>query len=138
MGQQTAARTEEAEPITFAKVLLFCTAEEKQTSRESSMKQYLNASSNYQGVYFHPDSKNEIQDLKQQIANLQSQFTRKAQKDSRKSLTKPSCQISNTSVVTKSAADTTTPQKPQFHNRDTNLNKKQWVENLVLLQMWRG
>lgn len=128
-------------PPTFAELLLLTrTAEDKRTSKASRMKQYFNASkqkvsSHYQGAYFQyeeectpspptSNSKIEIQDLKRQIADLQSQLTRITQKDSRKTPTKPAAKpVTPKSVVTKSAADTTSPQKPQFHSRDANNNK---------------
>lgn len=93
-------------PPTFAELLLLlCTAEDKQISKASCMKQHLSASkpkaySHYQGASvlswgdctLSPvavDSKSEIQDLKKQIADLQTQLTRLTQKGSRRDTKKP-------------------------------------------------
>jgi len=128
-------------PPTFAELLLLIrTAEDKRISKASRMKQYFNVSkqkvsSHYQGAYFQygeectqppsvSNSKIEIQDLKRQIADLQSQLTRITQRDSRKTPTKPAAKPSTSkSVATKSSADTTGLQKPQLHSQDANHHK---------------
>ncbi len=118
-------------PPTFAELLLLLRiAEDKRTSKASRMKQHLNiakprVSSYYQGIYVQSeedcnpsqpalDHRSEIQDLKKQIADLQSQLTRITQKDSRKdkSATRP---------VAPRTAITPTSQRPH-HSRDVNNN----------------
>ncbi|KAJ8016141.1 hypothetical protein DPEC_G00004110 [Dallia pectoralis] len=88
-------------PPTFAELLLSLRiAEDKRTSKASRMKHHLNiskprVSSYYQSTYVQSeedcnpsqpalDHRSEIQNLKKQIADLQSQLTRITQKDSRK------------------------------------------------------
>ncbi len=118
-------------PPTFAELLLLLRiAEDKHTSKASRMKQHLNiakprVSSYYQGIYVQSeedcnpsqpalDHRSEIQDLKKQIADLQSQLTRITQKDSRKAK-------SATRPVAPQTAITPTSQRPH-HSRDVNNN----------------
>lgn len=125
-------------PPTFAELLLLLrTAEDKRTSKASRMKQHLNVSkprvsSHYQGIYVQSeegcnpsqpalDHRSEIQDLKKQIADLQSQLTRITQKDSRKakSAARP---VAPQTASTHSPAITPTSQRLQPHSRDVNNN----------------
>ncbi len=117
-------------PPTFAELLLLLRiAEDKRTSKASRMKQHLNIAkprvSSYQGIYVQSeedcnpsqpalDHRSEIQDLKKQIADLQSQLTRITQKDSRKAK-------SATRPVAPQTAITPTSQRPH-HSRDVNNN----------------
>ncbi|XP_030578148.1 NACHT, LRR and PYD domains-containing protein 3-like [Archocentrus centrarchus] len=124
------------DPPTFAELLLLLrTAEDKRSSKASRMKQHFNVSkprvsSHYQGVYVQgeedcsssqpaPDHRSEIQDLKKQIADLQSQLTRITQKDSRKakSATRP---LAPPTANTHSPAITHTSQRLQPHSRGAN------------------
>lgn len=123
-------------PPTFAELLLLLrTAEDKRSSKASRMKQHFNVSkpkvsSHYQGVYVQSeedcnpsqpalDHRSEIQDLKKQIADLQSQLTRITQKDSRKA--KPAARLLTPQTAsTHSSAITHTSQRLQPHSRDTN------------------
>lgn len=125
-------------PPTFAELLLLLrTAEDKRSSKASRMKQHFNiskprVSSHYQGVYVQgeeecsssqpaPDHRFEIQDLKKQIADLQSQLTRITQKDSRKakSAARP---LAPQTANTHSPATTHTSQRLQPHSRDANIS----------------
>ncbi|XP_039660335.1 zinc finger CCHC domain-containing protein 12-like [Perca fluviatilis] len=125
-------------PPTFAELLLLLrTAEDKRTSKASRMKQHFNVSkprvsSHYQGIYvqseedFNPsqpalDHRSEIQDLKKQIADVQSQLTRITQKDSRKakSAARP---VAPQTASTHSPAITPTSQRLQSHSRAVNNN----------------
>lgn len=125
-------------PPTFAELLLLLRiAEGKRTSKASRMKQHLNGSkpkvsSHYQGVYEQSDDdcnpslpaldhRSEIQGLKRQIADLQSQLTRITQKDSRKPK-QAARQIAPNPATIKSSADTSTSQKLQPRSRDVNSN----------------
>lgn len=117
-------------PPTFAELLLLRTAEDKRTSKASRMKQHFNiakprVSSYYQGIYMQSeedcnpsqqalDHRSEIQDLKKQIAGLQSQLTRITQKDSRKAK-------SAARPVAPQTAITPTSQR-LHHSRDVNNN----------------
>ncbi|KAK9980554.1 hypothetical protein ABG768_000152 [Culter alburnus] len=118
-------------PPTFAELLLLLrTAEDKHTSKASRMKRHLNiakprVSSYYQGIYVQSeedcspsqpalDQRSEIQDLKKQIASLQSQLTRITQKDSRKAK-------SAARPVAPQTATTPTSQR-LHHSRDVNNN----------------
>lgn len=118
-------------PPTFAELLLLLrTAEDKHTSKASRMKRHLNiakprVSSYYQGIYVQSeegcspsqpalDHRSEIQDLKKQIASLQSQLTRIAQKDSRKAK-------SAARPVALQTATTPTSQR-LHHSQDVNNN----------------
>ncbi|KAK0146798.1 Tafazzin [Merluccius polli] len=92
-------------PPTFAELLLSLrTAEDRRASKAFRMKHHLSASrpkvsSHYQGICVQydeecstsqsPSPSSEIQDLKRQIADLQTQLARVAQKDHRKSQAKP-------------------------------------------------
>ncbi|XP_036004458.1 zinc finger CCHC domain-containing protein 12-like [Fundulus heteroclitus] len=125
-------------PPSFAELLLLLrTAEDKRSSKASRMKQHFNVSkprvsSHYQGVYMQgeencsssqpaPDHRSEIQDLKKQIADLQSQLTRITQKDSRKakSTARP---LAPQTANTRSPAITHTSQGLQLHSRDANIS----------------
>ena len=125
-------------PPTFAELLLLLhTAEDKRTPKASRMKQHLNVSkqrvsSHYQGIYVQSeegcnpsqpalDHRSEIQDLKKQTADLQSQLTRITQKDSRKakSAARP---VAHQTASTYSPAITPTAQRLQPHSRDVNNN----------------
>lgn len=126
-------------PPTFAELLrLLRTAENKRMSKATRMKQHFSASkskasSQYQGAsvqcedytptQWAPDSSSEIQDLKRQIANLQSQLTRITQKDGSKKQTK---QAAPRSATTQPPVDTPTSQKTQSHssNAKTNTSKR--------------
>ncbi len=118
-------------PPTFAELLLLLRiAEDKRTSKASCMKWHFNiakprVSSYYQGIYVQSeedcnpsqpafDHRSEIQDLKKQIADLQSQLTRITQKDSRKAK-------SAARPVAPQTAITPTPQR-LHHSRDVNNN----------------
>ncbi len=118
-------------PPTFAELLLLLRiAEDKHTSKASRMKRHFNiakprVSSYYQGIYVQSeedcnpsqpafDHRSEIQDLKKQIADLQSQLTRITQKDSRKAK-------SAARPVAPQTAITPTPQR-LHHSRDVNNN----------------
>lgn len=120
-------------PPTFAELLLLLrTAEDKRTSKASRMKQHFNVSkprvsSHYQGIYVQSeedcnpsqpthDHRSEVQDLKKQIADLQSQLTRITKKGSRKP--KPAA----IPVAPHSATDTSASQRLQPHSRDVNNN----------------
>lgn len=125
-------------PPTFAELLLLLrTAEDKCSSKASRMKQHFNVSkprvsSHYQGIYVQReedcnssqpalDHRSEIQDLKKQIADLQSQFTRITQKDSRKA--KPAFRpVAPQTASTHSSATTPTSQRLQSRSRDVNNN----------------
>lgn len=125
-------------PPTFAELLLLLrTAEDKRSSKASRMKQHFNVSkprvsSHYQSVYVQSeedcnssqpalDHRSEIQDLKKQIADLQSQLTRITQKDSRKA--KPAARpLAPQTASTHSPAITHTSQRLQTHSRDVNNN----------------
>lgn len=125
-------------PPTFAELLLLLrTAEDKRTSKASRMKQHFNVSkprvsSHYQGIYVqgeegcYPsqpalDDRSEIQDLKKQIADLQSQLTRITQKDSTKakSAARP---VAPQTASTHSPAVPPTFQRLQPRSRDANNN----------------
>ena len=130
-------------PPTFAELLLLLrTAENKRMAKTTRMKQHFGASktkasSQYQGAGVQyedytptpwtPDSGSEIQDLKKQIANLQSQLTRMTQKGGKKKETKPAAPKLAT---TESHVDTPTSQKPQSHRSDaknhTSKRPKPW------------
>ena len=118
-------------PPTFAELLLLLrTEEEKRYSKECRIKQHFSAtkqkvSSHFQGAYglfaeecnTSPQScsepSSEIQDLKKQIAQLQSQLTKMTQKDkthSKKAPKKP--------TTSKSTDESARPQKPQSSNSD--------------------
>lgn len=118
-------------PPTFAELLLLLRiAEDKRTSKASRMKRHFNiakprVSSYYQGIYVQSeedcnpsqpavDHRSEIQGLKKQIADLQSQLTRITQKDSRKAK-------SAARPVAPQTAITPTSQRPH-HSRDVNNN----------------
>jgi len=117
-------------PPTFAELLLLLrTAEDKCTSKASLMKQHLNiskprVSSSYQGVYVQSedcnpsqpalDHRSEIQDLKKQIADLQSQLTRITQKDGRKTKSAARLVAPHTAI--------TPPSQRLHHSRDANNN----------------
>lgn len=118
-------------PPTFAELLLLLRiAEDKRTSKASRMKRHFNiakprVSSYYQGIYVQSeedcnpsqpalDHRSEIQGLKKQIADLQSQLTRITQKDSRKAK-------SAARPVAPQTAITPTPQR-LHHSRDVNNN----------------
>lgn len=126
-------------PPTFAELLLLLrTAEDKRSSKASRMKQHFNGakprvSSNYQGVYVQseedcsssqptPDHRSEIQGLKKQIADLQSQLTRITKKDSRKpkSAARP---LPPQTADTHSSAITHTSQRLQPQSRDASISK---------------
>ena len=110
-------------------------------SKATRMKQHFSASkpkasSQYQGAgvacedytptQWTPESGSEIEDLKKQIANLQSQLTRITQKGGSKKPNKPAAPKSAT---TESHANTPTSQKPQSHKRDaknTGKRPKPW------------
>ncbi|KAL0199310.1 hypothetical protein M9458_007850 [Cirrhinus mrigala] len=69
-------------------------------------------------------SKNEVQDLKRQIADLQSQLTRITQRDSQKTSCKPAAKpVTPKPAIAKSAADAPLPQKSQSHSRDANTHR---------------
>ncbi|KAK0152793.1 Modulator of apoptosis 1 [Merluccius polli] len=125
-------------PPTFAELLLLLrTAEDKRTSKASRMKQHFGiskprVSSHYQGIHVQSeedcnpsqpalDHRSEIQDLKKQIADLQSQLTRITQKDSRnaKSAARP---VASQTASTHPPAITTPSQRLQPHSRDVNNN----------------
>ncbi|XP_076129254.1 zinc finger CCHC domain-containing protein 12-like [Alosa pseudoharengus] len=92
-------------PPTFAELLLLLrTAEDRRASKASRMKHHLSASkpkvsSHYQGICAQygeecitlqsPPDSSEIQDLKRQIADLQTQLTRVTQKNGGKNQSKP-------------------------------------------------
>lgn len=95
-------------PPTFAELLLLLrTAEDRRASKASRMKHHLSASkpkvsSHYQGIYVQYDeecstsqspSSSEIQDLKRQIADLQTQLTRVTHKGPRKNQAKPATKL---------------------------------------------
>ena len=118
-------------PPTFAELLLLLrTEEEKRYSKECRIKQHFSAtkqkvSSHFQGAYGQfaeecntsqpscPESKSEIQDLKKQIAQLQSQLTKMTQKDKTHSKKTPKNPTSS-----KSTDESARPQKPQSSNSD--------------------
>lgn len=125
-------------PPTFAELLLLLrTAEDKRSSKTSRMKQHFNVSkprvsSHYHGVYVQSEEdcnssqpalghRSEIQDLKKQIADLQSQLTRITQKDSKKakSTARP---LAPQTVSTHSTAISPTSRGLQPKGRDVSNN----------------
>ena len=123
-------------PPTFAELLLLLrTEEDKRISKECRMKQYFGASrqkvsSHFQGAYGpcvegcntssqkHNEPKSEIQDLKRQIADLQSQLSKITQKDNKTHTKKASSRPAST----KSRAETARLQTAQPSNCDVNNN----------------
>ncbi|XP_037553079.1 uncharacterized protein LOC119429540 [Nematolebias whitei] len=125
-------------PPTFAELLLLLrTAEDKRSSKASRMKQHLNVSkprvsSHYQGVYVQseedcssslpaPGHRSEIQDLKKQIADLQSQLTRITQRDCRKPKS-AARRLAPQTADTNSPAITHTSQRLQPQSQDAHIS----------------
>lgn len=124
-------------PPTFAELLLSLrTAEDKRASKASRMKQHLNiskprVSSHYQGVYMQSeedynssqptfDHRSEIQGLKKQIADLQSQLTRITLQESRKANKPATRPAVSQPACTNPPAVISTSQRLQPHSRNVN------------------
>ncbi|RXN14872.1 zinc finger CCHC domain-containing 12-like protein [Labeo rohita] len=127
-------------PPTFAELLLLLrTAEDKriQSISYEAVLQCLKAESviSLSGVYFQYEeecipsqstshSKNEVQDLKRQIADLQSHLTRITQRDNQKTSCKLAAKpVTPKPAIAKSAADAPLLQKSQSHSRDANTHR---------------
>nr|XP_055072450.1 zinc finger CCHC domain-containing protein 12-like [Misgurnus anguillicaudatus] len=123
-------------PPTFAELLLLLrTAEDRRASKASRMKHHLSSSkpkvsSHYQGICVQydeecstshlPSPSPEIQDLKRQIADLQTQLARVTQKSQRKNQAKPAPKLK---VPTPGFMGVQTP-TPHSQDEKTNSSRR--------------